>query len=83
MGYVIFFILILIFYIVVCTDNIEGFTSSKDEKVDLLLESEKVLRSNYTASRNKISWMDPVIYNDVRNLINKNKFSRDNLIKII
>lgn len=83
MGYLIFFILILIFYIVVYTDNIEGFTSSKDEKVDLLLESEKVLRSNYTASRNKISWMDPVIYNDVRNLINKNKFSRDNLIKII
>ena len=83
MGYLIFFILILIFYIVVCTDNIEGFTSSKDEKVDLLLESEKVLRSNYTASRNKIRWMDPVIYNDVRNLINKNKFSRDNLIKII
>ena len=72
-------IVILLYFM---QSNIEGF-SNKHEKVNTLLNNENILRSNYTASRKQIEWLDPVIYNDVKILLNENRFSRDNLINVV
>jgi len=74
--------IIIIIIFLTYTENIAGF-SNKEEKANILLNNENVLRSNYTASRKKIEWLDPVIYNDAKILLNQNKFSKNNVLNIL
>jgi hypothetical protein len=76
-------ILLLVFYIFI--NKKEKFTNLNEEKKEaiinsILVDKEFTNKNNLNRLRNKYDWMDPIIYEDIKQLNRNSNLNRESLI---
>lgn len=71
----------------VLLSNIEGFSAKmnnqeKERAVDTILQNGSMFYLPYDEVKNNFSWIDPVMYEKIRNLLFSHNFNKASLEKI-
>jgi hypothetical protein len=75
-------IVIVVYFL--CKCRTEGLTNkpSKEQKqymLNQMLNHKELFSTSLENTKNKLPWVDAVVYEDVRSLIYKNRFDKNNL----
>ena len=77
-GYILLIIVILIIF----NKNIdEGFTDYT-KKIDEIINNKELFKTNFYNTRKQLTWIDPIIYEDVRILQKDKNLSKESLINV-
>ena len=79
-------IIIIVFLICILyvKNNSDGMTElEKSEKSDIVMHNQELFTQPYELIKNKYSWIDPVIYEDLRHLAHNNQLNKQNVYNIL
>lgn len=67
---------------------VEGFKQKPNEKkaqeyIDDVFNNKELFQRNYRRIKEKLYWIDPVLYWDIKEMINKNVFNKKNIRKAL
>jgi hypothetical protein len=57
--------------------------ASREQMTGALIKNQSVIKTNYTNTKRALGWVDPVMYEDVRNLILDGNFNAINIKQIL
>ncbi len=79
-------LILIIIYLVMTDEPADGMTSGvKRERAEQIAQNAHLFSKfgSLKAAKRKLSWMDPVTYEDMRNLSLQGKFDETNIINIL
>ena len=84
-------VIILITILILLSSSKESLTARPDHKSKHFLAREILhnrslfsgRQPNFDRARTHLTWLDPILYEDVRNLSRHNKLNKENIIKVL
>ena len=74
-------VLLLIIFINCSRESFESKPTEKQMKIfgEQIIDNKKLFNKSFYDTRGEMPWIDAITYEDVRSLISKNKFNKDNV----